>query len=109
GALAKGAGTGNSMAKRVKKSVAARSPRPLPLGEQQDAIERITAALERIAPAAPAAPQFSAADAFAWHPERRRLVPVSRNNRGDITLLKGIDRVRDTLIDNTSPLARGLP
>ena len=72
-------------------------------------IERIAAALERLAPAAPAALPFAAADAFSWHPDQRRLLPVARVNRVDMSLLKGIDRVRDVLVENTERFARGLP
>ena len=70
---------------------------------------RIAAALERLAPAAPAAPDFAAADAFAWHPDGRRLTPVAHVNRVDMSLLKGIDRVRDLLLENTERFAKGLP
>jgi predicted AAA+ superfamily ATPase len=72
-------------------------------------VERIAAALDRLAPPAPQAPQFAAADAFVWHPEGRRLDPVARVNRVDMSLLKGIDRVRDLLVENTERFARGLP
>jgi uncharacterized protein len=72
-------------------------------------LERIAAALDRLAPPAPQAPQFAAADAFVWHPEGRRLDPVARVNRVDMSLLKGIDRVRDLLVENTERFARGLP
>jgi uncharacterized protein len=74
-----------------------------------DTLKRIAAALERLAPRAPATPDFAAADAFVWHPEGRRLTPVARVNRVDMSLLKGIDRVRDLLVDNTERFARGLP
>jgi predicted AAA+ superfamily ATPase len=70
---------------------------------------RIAAALERLAPPAPSAPDFSAADAFSWHPEGGRLIPVKRVNRVAMALLKGIDRVRDLLLENTERFARGLP
>ena len=70
---------------------------------------RIAAALERLAPAAPAAPDFTAAEAFVWYPERRRLAAVHRVNRVEMSLLKGIDRVRDLLVENTERFARGLP
>jgi predicted AAA+ superfamily ATPase len=71
-------------------------------------LERIAAALERAAP--PAAPAFdpNAADAFLWGPERR-LTPVPQVARVEIGLLTGIDRARDTLIENTERFARGLP
>ena len=49
------------------------------------------------------------ADAFAWHPVGRRVVPVARVNRVEMALLKGIDRVRDLLVENTERFARGLP
>jgi uncharacterized protein len=71
--------------------------------------ERIAAALERLAPPAPVAPNFAAANAFAWHPDGRRLSPVKRVNRVDMALLKGIDRVRDLLLENTERFAKSLP
>src|SRR5262245_42481109 len=74
-----------------------------------DTLKRIAAALERIAPRAPATPDLAAADAFVWHPEGRRLTPVKHVNRVDMSLLKGIDRVRDMLVENTERFARGLP
>ena len=70
---------------------------------------RIAAALDRLAPPAPQSPDFSAASAFVWHPEGNRLTPVERVNRVDMSLLKGIDRVRDLLMENTERFARGLP
>jgi predicted AAA+ superfamily ATPase len=72
-------------------------------------LARVAAALERLAPAPHAAPDFAAADAFIWHPQGSRLTPVVRVNRVEMTLLKGIDRMRDTLLENTERFARGLP
>src|SRR6202041_2113939 len=72
-------------------------------------LKRIAAALERLAPAAPAAPDFAAAEAFVWYPEGRKLAAVRRVNRVEMALLKGIDRVRDLLVENTERFARGLP
>ncbi len=57
----------------------------------------------------PASLDFAAADAFVWHPEGRRLTPVAHVNRVDMSLLKGIDRVRDLLVENTERFAKGLP
>jgi predicted AAA+ superfamily ATPase len=74
-----------------------------------DVLERIAAALERLAPPPPAAPDFNAAEAFVWHPEGRKLAPVARINRVDMSLLQGIDRVRDLLVENTERFAKGLP
>src|SRR5262249_4498509 len=72
-------------------------------------LARIAGALERLAPAVSAATQVAAAEAFVWHPEGRRLTAVRRVNRVDMSLLKGIDRVRDLLVENTERFARGLP
>jgi uncharacterized protein len=70
---------------------------------------RIAAALDRLAPPAPQVPDFSAASAFIWHPDGNRLAPVQRVNRVEMSLLKGIDRLRDLLVENTERFARGLP
>ncbi len=72
-------------------------------------LTRIAEALERQAPPAAQAPDLSAADAFAWHAEHERLEPVPQVNRVDLDLLRGIDRSRDILIDNTRRFARGFP
>jgi len=74
-----------------------------------DVIERIANALERLAPRHAALPDFAAADAYVWHPDGRRLAPVKRVNRVEMSLLKGIDRVRDVLMENTERFAKGLP
>jgi predicted AAA+ superfamily ATPase len=52
---------------------------------------------------------LNAADAFVWHPDGRRLMPVPKVNRVEMGLLRGIDRVRDVLMDNTERFAKGLP
>jgi predicted AAA+ superfamily ATPase len=72
-------------------------------------MSRIAGALERLAPPGGASVAFSSADAFIWHAEGSRLVPVPRVNRVEMSLLKGIDRVRDMLMENTERFARGLP
>ena len=74
-----------------------------------DMLTRIADALERLAPAPPPAADFAAAEAFVWYPESRKLAAVRRVNRVDMSLLKGIDRVRDLLVENTERFARGLP
>ncbi|MEL6583972.1 MAG: ATP-binding protein [Pseudomonadota bacterium] len=74
-----------------------------------DPLERIAAALERIAPAPLSTPDLAAADAFVWHTEPDRLEPVANVSRVPIELLIGVDRSRDTLVENTRQFARGLP
>ncbi|MGX9349970.1 ATP-binding protein [Shimia sp. W99] len=72
-------------------------------------LSRIAEALERMSPAPLAAPDFSAADGFVWHVDPDRLEAVARINRVEIDLLIGVDRSRDTLLENTLQFARGLP
>jgi predicted AAA+ superfamily ATPase len=72
-------------------------------------LTRIADALERLAPRAAPRNDLDAADAFVWHAEREWLEPVPAVNRVDIDLLKGIDRVRDILLENTERFAAGLP
>ena len=72
-------------------------------------LARIADALERLAPRPPAAVDIHAADAFVWHAEGARLDPVLKINRVDRDLLRGIERQRDTLLENTRRFARGLP
>lgn len=74
-----------------------------------DALTRIAAALERLAPAPRSVPDFASADAFAWHTDPDRLEPVAKVSRVDLSLLIGVNRARDTLLDNTRHFARGLP
>jgi predicted AAA+ superfamily ATPase len=82
---------------------------PDKLAPDADVLQRIASALERLAPQPPKAPDFVAADAFIWFPDARKLSAVPRVNRVDMSLLKGIDRMRDILVENTERFARGLP
>lgn len=72
-------------------------------------LDSLIALVERAVPPVAQAPAFDAADAFVWHPRPGRLEPVPRVNRVEIGLLKGVDRMRDQLVDNTERFARGLP
>ena len=73
-----------------------------------DPMDRIAAALERMAPAPAPAPDFEAS-AFVWHTDPDRLEPVAEVSRVPLDLLVGIDRARDTLLANTTQFAKGLP
>lgn len=72
-------------------------------------LERIASVLERLAPPDAPAADFAAADAFLWQSSPAALVPVPQVSRVDIALLKGVDRVRDILLENTARFAKGLP
>ena len=102
-----------TMPRGQPKSSAAAQKRPR--SEEHNTTERIARALETIAaqlsaaaPNSDAADSIDRADAFVWHPDGR-LVPVQRVSRVDLGLLKGIDRMRDILIENTERFAKGLP
>lgn len=74
-----------------------------------DLLTRIAEALERLAPPRATASSLDGADAFVWNAEEGRLDPVPEVARVDLSLIKGIDRVRDILLDNTRRFAKGLP
>jgi uncharacterized protein len=74
-----------------------------------DLFRRIADALDRLTPPAATKPDFDAAEAFVWRAERGALAPVARVNRVELSLLRGVDRVRDLLVENTERFARGLP
>src|SRR6202022_3509676 len=73
-----------------------------------DALEAIAAHLSVASPTPNAADTFVSADAFVWHPDGR-LAPVPCVSRVDLGLLKGIERVRDILIETTERSADGVP
>ena len=70
---------------------------------------RIAEALERMAPPPPVAATLTDADAFVWEAEAARLLPIARVARVELELLRGVDRVRDILLENTERFAKGLP
>ena len=72
-------------------------------------LKRVAEALERLSPAGAEDAALDAAQGFVWHADGARLEAVPRINRLELSLLKGIDRVRDILLDNTRRFARGLP
>jgi predicted AAA+ superfamily ATPase len=96
------------------KAVAAATKRPsVPSGHDREdriirALEAIAAGLSAGAAKASSTDGLASADAFIWHPNGR-LAPVPRVNRVELGLLKGIDRLRDILIENTERFANGYP
>ncbi len=71
-------------------------------------LDRLIEAVSRLSPPEPAATDLTVADCFVWSAERSLLEPVPRVNRVEIELIRGIDRVRDILLDNTRRFADGL-
>jgi uncharacterized protein len=103
----------------ARKPAATAAKRPAspqkPRTEKARTDERIATALEAIlahlsagTPSPETADPFDGADAFVWHPDGR-LSPVPRVSRVEIGLLKGIERMRDILIENTERFSDGLP
>ena len=69
---------------------------------------RIADALERLAPPAIAG-QLPEGDAFVWEPAQGGLIAVPHVAHVDLSLLKGVENQRDTLLANTQHFAAGLP
>jgi predicted AAA+ superfamily ATPase len=69
----------------------------------------IADALERLAPLPPPSADLDASDAYVWHADGGWLEPIDQVNRIEIGLLRGIDRVRDILLENTERFAAGFP
>jgi uncharacterized protein len=98
----------------LQKAARVAAKRPM-TAQESDAPARIARALEAIAahlsaaaPPRALAQTFGDADAFVWHPNGR-FSEVKRVSRVDLFLLKGIDRMRDILMENTERFANGLP
>ena len=103
--------TSRTAARSVAKTATKRpatAPKDATAERIADALEAIASHLSAASPAATAVKAFGAADAFVWHPDGW-LAPVPRVSRVDLGLLKGIDRMRDILIENTERFADGLP
>jgi uncharacterized protein len=74
-----------------------------------DLATRIADALERLAPPPVPAVALNAAEAFVWHPSPPHLAPVGKISRVEISLLQGVERQKQILLDNTLRFARGFP
>nr|WP_210283998.1 ATP-binding protein [Aureimonas phyllosphaerae] len=71
-------------------------------------LRRIADALERLAPAPSPPADLERADCFVFQPPAT-LQPVPKVNRVPVELLRGIDRSREILLENTRRFAAGLP
>ena len=100
-----------AVAKKAAKLPAKRPPASRPdenAARIASALEAIAAHLSESRPPRQQPFSFAEADAFVWHPNGR-LSMVGRVSRVELMLLKGIDRMRDILIENTERFANGLP
>jgi predicted AAA+ superfamily ATPase len=78
-------------------------------GESLDGalLKRVAQALERLAPAS-IGERVPSGDAFVWEPAHGGLVAVEKIAAIPLSLLKGVDQARDTLLENTRRFADGL-
>jgi predicted AAA+ superfamily ATPase len=72
-------------------------------------LTRIAQALERLAPPPQDAGSLDAGDGFVWRGADDRLIPVARISRIELDLLKGVERQKGLLLDNTLAFAQGRP
>lgn len=72
-------------------------------------LERVCAALERLAPVPPPPANFDTAGAFVWRAETHSFHPVQDVSRLPLALLRGIDFIGEQLLANTERFAEGLP
>ncbi len=78
-----------------------------PLAGFLPVLDRIAAALERLAPPPPGPLDVTGASAFVWHAAEERLVPVPRVQHVPLDLLQGVGPVQQILLDNTRHFAQG--
>ncbi|MBN9272348.1 MAG: ATP-binding protein [Mesorhizobium sp.] len=69
--------------------------------------DRLIEAGGGVAPAQGPETDLDIADCFVWQADPGYLEPVRKVNRVDIDLIRGVDRVRDILVDNTERFAAG--
>ncbi len=71
-------------------------------------LQRIAVALERMSPPPAALPALDAT-AYVWQPDGAGLTPVAQVSHVRLELLRGIERQRGLVLENTKRFARGLP
>ncbi len=72
-------------------------------------LTRIADTLDRIAPEEQNNIDLTTGTAFIWHAEENTLRDIPAVNHVGMGMLKGIDQVKDILIDNTLRFAKGFP
>lgn len=72
-------------------------------------LKRIADALERLAPPSSTGQKLDKANAYVWEADRHHLRPVAKVNAVPFDLLKGIDPVKELLLQNTQQFSKGLP
>jgi len=81
----------------------------LTLAQALPLLARIASALERLSPPPASAIDLTSADAFVWQVDPDGLDPIHKINRVELSLLQGIERQAEALLENTSRFAQGFP
>ncbi len=76
-------------------------------GTLEQKLDRLIEAIERMAPAKVQDANFEEADCFVWDAEHMALQAVPAVNRIDISLIQGVEQVKQQLIGNTERFAEG--
>ena len=79
------------------------------LQELSAKLDLLIEAVQKIGPQQYEITDLNAAHCFVYDAQSGQLVPVEKVNRVAVSLIKGVDRVRDILLDNTTRFANGLP
>jgi predicted AAA+ superfamily ATPase len=80
-----------------------------PIDALNTKLDLLIAAINQLAPVRPPKTDLAAADCFVWQANPGFLEPVHSVNRVEIDLIRGVDRVRDILVENTERFASGFP
>lgn len=78
----------------------------------QDLIKEVRSlrqTIEQLVPASDMENDIDQAQCFIWSPDRSYLQPVTKPNRIDFELIKGVDHVKGILFENTKRFANKLP
>ncbi len=108
--LRNGKGITTNTLEKIHKFILSNSSKLQANSETNDNIlNRIADALDRIAPPIRKGDTIRDSDAFVWHADGQFLEAIYKVNRVDILLLKGIDQQIELLMANTRRFADGLP
>lgn len=72
-------------------------------------LDQLINAVRKLAPSERPQVDLGVSDCFVFDARNRVLMPVDKVNRIDVSLIKGVDRVRDLLLENTTRFADALP
>ena len=74
-----------------------------------DRLDKLLALLERAVPAEAQSQDFEDVDAYIWNAASLQGEPVAQVSRVHLSLLRGVDRNKALLVDNTKRFGAGLP